>query len=77
MLLFWWRRSSCAVKSLPREGEIVNANAKVEAKSFFVNPVEVINRSKRSPKLMELVDHAMSGGCQCVNCRSCDNSCNK
>jgi hypothetical protein len=49
-------------------------------RQFFVNPAEVINRSRQSVTFDGSVGHASGGGCKscnCVNCRSCDNSCNK
>ena len=45
-------------------------------KKFFVNPAEIINRAKKSVEFDES-RRASGKGCNCVNCRSCDNSCNK
>jgi hypothetical protein len=44
---------------------------------FFVKPAEVINRSSKSVEHFDPVGRVSSGGCNCVNCRSCDNKCNK
>lgn len=46
-------------------------------KQFFVNPAEVINRSQKSVEFVDSNGHISGGGCNCVNCRSCDNGCNK
>ena len=50
-------------------------------KDFFINPATVINRSPTDDAhkiFSEFVrEYGGSNGCQCVNCRSCDNSCNK
>lgn len=46
-------------------------------KKFFVNPAEVRNRSQKSVEFADSAGFLTAGGCDCVNCRSCDNSCNK
>ena len=46
-------------------------------KQFFVNPAQVINRSPKPAERVEPVGFVSQGGCNCVNCRSCDNKCNK
>ncbi len=44
---------------------------------FFINPAEIINRSQKSAEFNDLAGYVSNSGCQCVNCRSCDNGCNK
>lgn len=50
-------------------------------KDLFIAPTEVINRAPNSitKKIFGDIEkgYGSSSGCQCVNCRSCDNGCNK
>jgi len=46
---------------------------------FFINPVTVINRSsiKKTASVGYSISRRIAANCQCVNCRQCDNACNK
>lgn len=46
-------------------------------KSFFVSSSVVINRIPTVDASKALDNNFVSGGCQCVSCRQCDNHCNK
>lgn len=50
-------------------------------KDLFIAPMEVINRAPNSitKKIFgdTVKEYGISSGCQCVNCQSCDNGCNK
>ncbi|MFZ2310815.1 MAG: hypothetical protein WAW11_04720 [Patescibacteria group bacterium] len=45
--------------------------------SFFVNSSSVVNRAPTVSASEMLNGVLAKGGCQCVNCVSCNNSCNK
>ncbi len=53
----------------------------ISLKDIFIAPMEVINRAPNSISRKIFGNTAQGygggGGCQCVNCQSCDNGCNK
>ena len=53
-------------------------NLKMEVKmNFFVSTSLVINRAPTA-EAVEVLGSSVSGNsCECVNCHSCDNSCNR
>jgi hypothetical protein len=47
------------------------------AQKLFLKPAEVINRAEKAVALDDSATTLFGRGCQCVNCVSCNNSCNR